>query len=134
MNGLELFEKVSRDMRSGVLDFTDNGKCSQCGECCSNLLPMSGKEIKEIHWYIKKHRILELKHGIPNNDKKLIDLTCPFLDENKPAEKCAIYPVRPEICRSFTCCKAERDKQDVRWAFRKRSTLKLVNVREEFFG
>jgi hypothetical protein len=29
-------------------DNTVNGKCSRCGECCSNLLPLSEKEISDI--------------------------------------------------------------------------------------
>ena len=31
-----------------VKNFTVNDKCSNCGQCCSNLLPMSEKEVKNI--------------------------------------------------------------------------------------
>ena len=31
-----------------VKDFSINGKCSMCGECCGAILPVSEKEIKRI--------------------------------------------------------------------------------------
>lgn len=34
-------EQVRRDMEHGVYDFTDNGKCTGCGKCCSNVLPLT---------------------------------------------------------------------------------------------
>ena len=42
----------------GVIDLTCNGKCTQCGQCCSNLLPMTDEEIAVIHKYIKRHHIV----------------------------------------------------------------------------
>lgn len=133
MSVIELFKEDCNRRQEGVTDFTVNGKCSQCGSCCSNLLPMTGKEVKKIHWYIKKHHISESKHQIPCNDKKLLDLTCPFLDESRPNEKCTIYPVRPQICKCFSCNKEERDKNDMGWAYRIRSTAIAVDMRKEFF-
>lgn len=77
-------------MNSGVYDFTDNGKCTQCGACCSNYLPMTQKEIATIHRFVKKHDIKEFKHLFPvSNDT--FDMTCPFMDDSKQKEKCRIY-------------------------------------------
>ena len=45
-------EETIREMKNGVYDFTDNGKCTSCGQCCSAILPLSKKEIKEILRYI----------------------------------------------------------------------------------
>lgn len=41
-------QQVYEDMEHGVYDFTKDGKCSSCGACCSNYLPLSSGEIKEI--------------------------------------------------------------------------------------
>lgn len=46
-----------------ITDFTFNGKCSNCGQCCSNLLPLSDSEVKRIKQYIKKHNIKEQRHN-----------------------------------------------------------------------
>lgn len=94
--------EVLKDMENGLYDFTKGGKCTGCGACCSALLPVSGKEIKEIKRYIKRNRIKEQRHNYPVNNLGS-DLTCPFLNDSKPTNKCEIYPVRPEICRSFIC-------------------------------
>lgn len=91
-------EEVMKDMKYGVLDFTKDGKCSGCGQCCSNYLPISSKEIKR---YVKNRHITEQKHNYPS--VVVFDLTCPFLDDSKEKEKCLIYPVRSEICRDFVC-------------------------------
>lgn len=62
-----------------ITDFTNNGKCFNCGNCCSNLLPMSEKEVKVIKAYIKTHNIKEQRH----NAMQGADMTCPFRDEKK---------------------------------------------------
>lgn len=50
---MKLFKKISDEINSGVYDFTDNGKCTQCGACCSNYLPMTQAEIATIHRFMK---------------------------------------------------------------------------------
>lgn len=80
-----------------VTDNTIDGKCIGCGECCSNMLPLSQNEISRIKAYIKKHNIKEQRHNFMTG----IDMTCPFRDEAN--KKCAVYPVRPDICREFIC-------------------------------
>ena len=122
-------EKMVMDMEHGVYNFTENGKCTQCGECCSNFLPMTQEEIDTIKSYIKQHKIKECKRLFPTA-KETIDLTCPFLDMAKKAEKCRIYEVRPRICRDFICDPKQRKIPDVDFAER----CFPVFVRETFFG
>lgn len=115
------------EMNSGVYDFTDNGKCTQCGACCSNYLPMTQKEVDVIHRFVKKHDIKEFKHLFPvSNDT--FDMTCPFMDDSKQKEKCRIYSVRPEICKQFICSK-EKKPFNGHW-----QQYSIVDVRSEFFG
>lgn len=123
-------EQVRKDMEHGVYDMTDNGKCIGCGNCCSNLLPMTEKEIEIIRRYIKKHNIKECKHGIPLANS-IIDMTCPFLNTGKKTEKCTIYPVKPFICTAFICSnpKGAKDQKELYKEIRK-----VIDVRKEFFG
>lgn len=93
-----------KNMENGLYDYTENGKCTGCGACCSTLLPVSGKEIKEIRRYIKKNHIQEQQHN---------------------------YPVRPEICRSFMCNDPHGARQNKKLLHKK---YKPVDMRELFFG
>lgn len=121
-------EQVQRDMEHGVYDFTDNGKCTGCGQCCSNVLPMTDIEIQRISKYIKRYNIKECKHFVPTKEPAL-DMSCPFLDTSKNKDKCKIYEVRPQICRDFICNPQKRkspnldDYKDFRTVF----------MKEEFF-
>lgn len=116
-------EEVCRNMNNGLYDFTQNGKCTGCGSCCSDLLPVSGKEIKEIKRYIKKNHIQEQKHTF--------DLTCPFLNDSKSKDKCTIYQVRPEICRSFICNDPHGAQKNKKLLYKK---YEAIDMREMFFG
>ena len=98
-------EDVRRDVEHGIYDNTDHGICTGCGQCCSNLLPMTDVEIQNIRRYIIKHGIKPHEHSYNFLSEPVTDLTCPFLDDSKSKEKCMIYPVRPQICRSFNCHK-----------------------------
>ena len=40
-------------LNSSPTNLTKKGKCTGCGECCSNILPLSDAEIKRIKDYIK---------------------------------------------------------------------------------
>ena len=127
---ISLLESVRRGMEDNIYNFTVDGKCSGCGNCCSNLLPMSEKEIKAIQKYIRKNHILECKHNIPVINKPY-DMTCPFLDTGKSKNKCRIYEVRPLICRLFICDNEQRAKINREHV---RNTRRIIAVREEFFG
>ena len=107
-------------------DFTINGKCSNCGGCCSDLLPMSDFEVNRIKSYIKKHNIKEQRHNVFNG----IDMTCPFRDETN--RKCLIYAIRPEICKQFMCNHKKEDIIKTKYHFH--NINRIVFMRNEFFG
>ena len=122
-------EQMITDMNNGVHDLTCNGECTQCGNCCSNLLPMTEDEIATIHKYIRKHHIKEHRHNYPTATPTM-DITCPFLNDDKSKEKCEIYSVRPRICREFICCPSKRPPiDDLGYKLK----CKTVDVRKEFF-
>jgi hypothetical protein len=102
-----VFNDMIADFKNGTYNFTCDGKCSCCGDCCSNFLPISRKEIKEIKRYIVKHNIKRVNHK-PAVATNFLDMTCPFLDPDGGNEKCRIYPVRPYVCREFICDPAQR--------------------------
>ena len=83
-----------------VIDRTDAGKCSNCGKCCTDLIPISDGELERIVRYAKEHHLEEHRQA-PFWQPNAVDMTCPF--RNQKTGKCDIYPVRPEICRSFIC-------------------------------
>lgn len=120
--------QIAQDLENGVLDFTVNGECSNCGSCCSNYLPMMGHEIKAIRSYIAKNDIREQRHLIPTaNPYK--DFICPFRDNSK--RRCTIYPARPAICRDFRCDKVSKGANADTRMYREEVTL--VDVRDTFF-
>lgn len=100
MSKVAFLDEMIADMQAGTYDFTVDGKCSNCGNCCSDFLPISQREINKIKDYIKKHKIKEQKKMIPAA-VPVIDLTCPFRSESQ--KKCMIYEVRPLICMDFQC-------------------------------
>ena len=100
MNTLKTTRELMENPDNGVADNTVDGKCSGCGSCCSNVLPLSQKEAEAIAKYIKKHGIKEQKHILPTMIVHN-DLSCPFRSATEG--KCLIYPVRPAICRDFQC-------------------------------
>lgn len=122
-------EQIMSDMNSGVYDLTCNGECTQCGNCCSNILPMTEDEITTIHKYIKKYHIKEHRHNYPTATPTM-DMTCPFLNDDKSKEKCEIYSVRPRICREFICCPSKRPPiNDLSYKLK----CRVVDVRKEFY-
>ena len=123
------FEDMVKHFNNGTYDLTDNGKCTQCGECCANLLPMTDEEIEIIRKYVKKHNIKEHRHFLPLATPT-IDMTCPFLNDSKKTEKCDIYKVRPRICKDFSCCPSERKPLVMKW----RLKAKARDVRATFFN
>lgn len=80
-----------------------NGRCSQCGECCGHLLPLSRADIKQLKRYIRKHKKVLYT---PREQAVLISellISCPFLLLDKKEERCSVYPARPAVCRLFDC-------------------------------
>lgn len=114
-----------------VTNYCKDGKCSECGSCCSRYLAMNQKEINTIRAYIKRHNIQQQKHAIFVHKDPLFDATCPFLDDTKPNHKCLIYEVRPLICREFRCDKWQEIYTN---SILYKSNLHPVDVTEVFFG
>jgi|GEM_PF-512226 len=118
----------ARNALREVTDYTINGKCSECGSCCSDFLPLSSEEIRRIKAYINKHRLKAHSH-VPVIQIDQLDFTCPFRDD--ASAQCDIYEIRPAICRSFMCnyekerCKNCKDKFHGRY--------RSVSMRETFF-
>ena len=61
-------------------------KCDKCGRCCS-IVFCSKAEYGLVQQYAEKHSITPLKQGV----------TCPYFIDNS----CAVYPVRPYLCKLF---------------------------------
>ena len=125
---ISTLEAIERDMEDNIYNFTKNGKCSGCGNCCTNLLPMSQKEVDTVHRYIKRNKIKECKHLLPVATPTY-DMTCPFRDNDNGI--CTIYEVRPMVCRKFICDNEKRAKRDRDLM---KQTRRIVDVRGEFFG
>ena len=115
------------EFRNGTYNFTKDGKCVQCGACCSNFLPMTDREIRIIRAYIKKNGIKPHDHVVPFAGR-IEDWTCPFLDGGKRTEKCDIYKVRPLICQKFICDPKQRER------FESNEHMITIDVRGTFFG
>ena len=125
-------EDVRRDVEHGVYDNTDHGICTGCGECCSNLLPMTESEITTIRRYIIKHGIRQRVRKMNFLSDPVMDMTCPFMDDSKAKDKCTIYPVRPQICKSFNCRKQSQGiPPRLTGAFLR---ARPMDVRHTFFG
>ena len=117
---------------SEVHDFTNNGECSGCGNCCSRYLPLSQHEINTIIAYVKRKNIKQQFHSVNVLSERFFDMCCPFLDDTKPDKKCTIYEVRPLICRDFNCKKyIDKEKPCIALYSVPR---KKVDVTETFFG
>lgn len=101
-----------------ITNNTCKGNCSRCGECCNPYNPITLDEYFEIKKYIQEHNI---KPYIPTPKGNDIYLTCCFHDvENKC---CTIYPVRPEVCRRFSCHNSDSIINNNRTYYDKRADI-----------
>lgn len=76
--------------------------CKRCGACCSNYLPLTQKEIKQLIEIVKSRKLKPVKRLFEADYYS----TCPFLDNNN---NCIIYEDRPNICYSYTCDRFKRN-------------------------
>lgn len=125
MSEYATLEKVYQDMKHGVYNFTENGRCTCCGNCCTALLPMTKGELKTIQRYVKRKHIKIEKH-----DGCDLDLTCPFRDNEKRI--CTVYEVRPQICHDFKCDKPQKKIDDSKERFSYDSRFHTYNLRGIF--
>ncbi len=78
-------------------------QCARCGECCRRCSPIyiREKELDPLIKYLTERRIdvSNSLRSLPYDGEgySLIASPCPFLD----GSNCRIYPVRPEVCRTF---------------------------------
>ena len=121
-------EQMIKDMEHGVYDFTKDGKCSQCGQCCANFIPISEKELKTIKRYVKKHHIKPQKHLMPTVEPT-VDFTCPL--RNDAECKCMCYEVRPQICKSFLCSNPKNGIWATKQEFH--AKYRVVDMRKEIW-
>lgn len=113
------------------MTYTNNtiaGKCSGCGDCCADLLPLSAEEVRRLKAYAEKHHLKA--HTQKPFYMQGVDLTCPFRKQRE--SKCDVYEVRPHICRVFICSKTKEDARRDRNACHQR--LKAYSLRYEIFG
>lgn len=129
-SGAAYLDDMQHQIAEGSYDYTVNGECSGCGECCSNLLPMTRREIERVRQYVERRKIKPQKHFVPTRSP-VIDGICPFRDSAN--RRCTIYDVRPDICRAYRCDKAKRGdfSGDMSGEF---ADYSLVDVRETFFS
>lgn len=108
-----------------VTDMTRNGQCSNCGECCTDFIPMSRSEVNRIKKYLKSHpEIKEQRHALAK-----YDITCPFRSHDQ--KKCLIYEVRPEVCRRFLCNKDQNSLLRDKYEMHRKN--EVVQMRTVFF-
>ena len=107
-------------------DFTNKGKCSNCGECCSDILPLTDADISRIKEHLKTKKIEQ-------NNKGANVILCPF--RNNIARQCMIYSVRPVICRIFKCDKTlEQSVKELGLEAFKYSKAKKCSMAQVFFN
>ncbi len=126
-------EFMDRD-RNTIHNYFENGKCSECGQCCGDKLPMSYEEVAIIQKYVARNHIEARERTPLVLATPRADLMCPFLDESKSEHKCKIYEVRPRVCREFTCENPYWVPSERFIAEYERGNIKNYNVRETFFG
>lgn len=123
-------EDFKNSYLTGLTDYTDNGKCTGCGECCGRILPLNDTEIKQIKRYVRRNNIKPCTHNAPYA-KLLFDMTCPFMDNHKSNDKCSIYNVRPAVCKAFKCDSNTYDP-DAEYTLLHQSNT-IIDMWEEFF-
>lgn len=105
------------DFGPNAQDFTCNGECSRCGQCCTPMLPITLDEYKQMKAYIEEHDIKPTDWVKPDG----IHIMCPFYDPDNKV--CKIYEARPEVCREFICSNPLRKVDKNRRYYDKRADI-----------
>ena len=124
----QLMAEVNEKMQ--VVDCSKDGRCSDCGQCCTNILPVNFQEINRIQRFIEKHKIQACTHFAPLANFGG-DMICPFRDGKE--KRCTIYPVRPAACKSFFCGNTREAILAARDKVYRNSSLE-IDMRATFFG
>lgn len=120
------------EIQTKITNFTKNGKCSNCGECCTRFLPISSKEKKEIMRYLEKNDISLTLFSFPYNFDQSLVLLCPFRDDGH--KKCLIYPVRPNICKNTICSNSDSSIKQKNLLTRRYPIVDMLDLLEEFLS
>lgn len=110
--GLAISDDIDKIYPRGK-DYTVNGICSHCGNCCTHHLHILPSEIARIKQYIQTHDIKPCHHTKATNGEAggfVIDFVCPFFDDSKHI--CRIYEVRPAICQVYQCNHSQEEISD----------------------
>lgn len=75
--------------------------CNNCGDCCGPIMVTRDEKAKIKNFVDKMDK--EVKARLKEQLKTKDRLTCQFRDIEK--KNCAIYPIRPIICRIFGVAK-----------------------------
>lgn len=99
---MKFSECIEKYIKEGYIgeDFTCNGKCSKCGECCGSILPLDQEDANKIQDYVVKNRVFPQRQLLIVRGK----LQCPYYTGNRN-KGCSIYDARPKICRMYQCNK-----------------------------
>ena len=98
-NALDFQKAINGDNFGKVVDNSIGGKCSCCGECCSDIIPLLKEEIITLRHFVKKNNYIANTKALKVHGD-VYDCTCPFLNAEN---KCDVYDIRPQICRLFKC-------------------------------
>ena len=123
------FSDMIESFSNEVTDFTNDGTCCQCGECCGRLLTLTDTEIKQIKRYVRRNNIKPNKHAVVAS--VMFDMKCPFMSGNKDIEKCAIYDIRPLVCKAFKCDRKTDNPDAEKELFLQ--SIRIIDMWEEFF-
>ena len=118
--------EIITTIANGTGEITDNsncGKCSKCGECCTNFLPISQNELNTIQEYVIKNKIKPQTHMLVMQNR----LSCPYYD----GKKCLIYEVRPLICKEFYCYKKPSYEMSKKFSQDKYITVDMWGIAKE---
>lgn len=96
----EFIADTLHNMHEGCYNYTINGECSKCGQCCSTLLPLKRSEVEKLKKIIRTRNLKPHCQPRVLSAEPMFDLTCPFLTDE---HECSIYDDRPYICRIFKC-------------------------------
>lgn len=116
-------KEILKTTLEGNIQITDNsvcGQCSKCGECCSNILPVSQEEVNKIQKYVIKNNVKPQTQMVVMQNR----LACPYYD----GKKCLIYEVRPLICKEFYCYKKPNIKMAAKFSKEKHVTVDMWSV------
>ena len=118
--------EIIRNIVEGNVKIADNsicGNCSKCGECCTNFLPVTQKEINEIQKYVIENKIRPQTQILVMQNR----LSCPYYD----GKKCLVYEVRPLICKEFYCYKKVNIESAKKLTAEKRITVNMWAIAKE---